>query len=89
MEKKIIVYIIYIYVLDWEVFVEFFFDDILCIGILFNNFKGVYYKLLINNFKNNMLLMLFKYLVVIFEIFRFYFKCIVIVNIFNIRILYF
>lgn len=35
-----------------------------------------------------MLLMLFKYLVVIFEIFRFYFKCIVIVNIFNNRILY-
>lgn len=49
----------YIYVLDWEVFVEFFYDDILCIGILFNNFKGVYYKLLIKNFKNNMLLMLF------------------------------
>lgn len=55
---------------------------------LFNNLKGVHYKLLTNNLKNNMLLMLLKYLAAILEIFRFHFKCIATVNTFNNRTLY-
>lgn len=46
------------HVLDWEAFVEFPYDNIPCTGTLFNNLKGVHYKLLTKNFKNNMLLML-------------------------------
>lgn len=42
---------IYIHVLDWEAFVEFPYDDIPCTGTLFNNLKGVHYKLLTNNLK--------------------------------------
>lgn len=83
--KKTIAHTIHIHVLDWEAFVEFPSDDIPCTGTLFNNLKGVHYKLLTNNFKNNMLLMLLKYLAAILEIFRFHFKCIATVNTFNIR----
>lgn len=36
---------------DWEAFVEFPYDDIPCTGTLFNNLKGVHYKLLTNNLK--------------------------------------
>lgn len=56
--EKTIAHSIHIHVLDWEAFVEFPYDDIPCRGTLFNNLKGVHYKLLTNNFKNNMLLML-------------------------------
>lgn len=56
--KKTIAHTIHIHVLDWEAFVEFPSDDIPCTGTLFNNLKGVRYKVLTNNFKNNMLLML-------------------------------
>lgn len=52
--KKTIAHTIHIHVLDWEAFEEFPYDDISCTGTLFNNLKGVHYKLL----TNNMLLML-------------------------------
>lgn len=87
--KKTIAHTIHIHVLDWEAFVEFPYDDIPCTGTLFNNLKGVHYKLLTNNLKNNMLLMLLKYLAAILEIFRFHFKCIATVNTFNNRTLHF
>lgn len=86
--EKIIAHTIHIHVLDWEAFVEFPYDDIPCTGTLFNNLEGVHYKLITNNLKNNMLLMLLKYLAAILEIFRFHFKCIATVNTFNNRTLY-
>lgn len=87
--KKTIAHTIHIHVLDWEAFVEFPYDDIPCTGTLFNNLEGVHYKLITNNLKNNMLLMLLKYLAAILEIFRFHFKCIATVNTFNNRTLHF
>lgn len=87
--KKTIAHTIHIHLLDWEAFVEFPYDDIPCTGTLFNNLKGVHYKLLTNNLKYNMLLMLLKYLAAILEIFRFHFKCIATVNTFNNRTLHF
>lgn len=91
--EKTIAHSIHIHVLDWEAFVEFPYDDIPCTGTLFNNLKGVHYKLLTNNFKNNMLLMLpgtcLKYPAAILEIVRFHFKCIATVNTFNNRTLHF
>lgn len=83
--KKTIAHTIHIHVLDWEACVEFPYDDIPCTGTLFNNLEGVHYKLITNNLKNNMLLMLLKYLAAILEIFRFHFKCIATVNTFNNR----
>lgn len=87
--EKTIAHTIHIHVLDWEAFVEFPYDDIPCTGTLFNNLKGVHYKLLTNNFKNNMLLMLLVFNTQQPSLRSFHFKCIATVNTFNNRTLHF